>query len=343
MNVCHAVLAVLLMLALPAVGQDVRQIKVSVKCRAADGGAKSDAPVACRTLAGSWSALTDAEGHATLTVGVRADERTLRVRLGPKDVLEGEEGDFNGYVKAAAIKRSNFVPDQWLVKLLPGVSEYSLNMDLGLVRQMTFHFVDQDGVGKDCVVLGPGAVREQRPVVNGVVQVLGVPTDSSELVVLCGQQLIELSVPPGEKDVDLGNVVLPSRVFDASVTIRLVNVKQIDHRGNEMAELPVLVSADGKSLYALWSHKDVTTAGPGLTVPAKVPSGEYWVSPFPWTSSGTTQALIRLVRAGVDLSGLGIPKITAVAGSQVDLEIDAAAAQSAILHAAAAHGVWPEY
>lgn len=263
--------------------------------------------------------------------------------MGPKEVAEGEEPDMAGYLRATTVKREHFVPEELFIGLDPAVSEYALNVSLTPIRAVTLHVVDENGVGQDCIVRGPGDAQEKRPVTNGVAHVRRVPTSAAVLVVLRGSQLVEVVVPPGDADVDLGKVEVPALVSNASVSIHLTNAGQVDTRGGEMVQFPVLVSADGMRLLQLWSENDRTTDGPNSVSPARIPAGEYWVSPFPWSNSGTTQALIRLVRSGVDLSLTAIPKIAVQAGTQADLELDAATAQRAILKSAFEHGVWPEY
>jgi hypothetical protein len=71
-----------------------------------------------------------------------------------------------------------------------------------------------------------------------------------------------------------------------------------------------------------------------------LPPGTYWLLPCPLLLDGFQVGLLDAIASGADLTNCGVPKVTAVAGQTVDVQVDLMAAYRA-LHNLRVYSVQP--
>lgn len=352
----HATVAILCVLAArpSGAGETARAVPVTVNVTALHGDGTPFPDLWLVLLAdnpdadpGEWIAKTDAVGVAHFTVEPPAESRNLFVKvagLGSSQLAPIEDRQSVRRQHTQVLPNYSF--SAFLtIPLADGVTEYAATLTMYESVRVSAQLVDEAGqplaggimvqinnVGMDADMhsedesdpLSIGGIRKGG---TAEIAIYG-PSSPKPLVVrLEPHQTLE--------NVDLGQVHVPPYGHgEAPVRITLTGRDRLLTRAVEWLDSSVtLIAADGQSSYffAVVDNRVMGTRADNGIV--RIDPGTYYVAPGMLIAS-RADLLRKLVLNGVDVDAAGVPKITAVAGQEVQMEVDIAAAEQAILTAA---------
>lgn len=299
----------------------------------------------------AWVAKTGADGVAHFTVEIPADSENVFVKVaGPGAAGLAPIGQRMSVLEQAEQILPNYsFPEFLTIPLEDGVSEYATTLTLCPSVRVSVQLVDGNGqpiaggamtqisdIGMDADANRNG---ESDPLSIG-----GIKQGGSADVMILGPNspkwmVIHLTPVQTVADVDLGQIHIPP-YQPGTVPLHLtVNGRdRLQTRAVESVQSAVTIfSVDGQSAI-IFAHNSATgemAHWPTNETPEtpRLDPGTYYIAPG---VLGTSRAnlLRQLLLNGVDVNAAGVPKIVAVAGQEVQMTIDAAAAEQAILTAA---------
>jgi hypothetical protein len=327
----------LLGLATTSCAQSTRTLSVNITVLGVDGSALQDVPLVMETsVAQAAVGVTGADGHVVLTGEVPLADRIVGVRLsagGEDGIVPSEQERLLSRMRTLLMEMC-FLCD-YTVELVPGQSSYSISI-----------------AGKACVELS-GTVSGDEILEHdiGAISRVFVPRpldaeksrflmraqrDSMDTAfVIGGNNVLTLSLLPADTAAsgELPEITVASVPRNATVSLVLTGGQSL-RRAATFHHPPgvTLVSEGGDRIWTFDCRVegDVRTEPQWiLSEPVTVPAGTYYIASGLAVGLPGQRALIDAVRRGDDLTNSGVPKVTAVAGQTVSIEVDLAAAYAA--------------
>jgi len=325
---------VLGMLASVAICQETphRLVQVTITLKDSANVPLSALPISCSTRMKESYAITAADGRATLLLTVQSDEQAVFLAVSPANAVDTDE-QARAMARVTQIAETCVIPRTVVVMLAGEVDVYERQLVLSPARRVKLRRVDSEGAPIPGYLVMPENSVWPAFHRDGVHEATGVPAAATILFAadLKSGMLTPIVVPASAENIDMGDVVAELPAANATLQITFAHRGGLDPRLLDGRLRAFLISTDGQTLLDLFLQDGKTVRQFGGQEPSPVPSGEYWVCPTSLVAGLTADTLLTVVRAGIDLSASGIPRVVVPAGGEVELTVDAAAAQRAIL------------
>ncbi|MDQ7013675.1 MAG: hypothetical protein Q9O74_07220 [Planctomycetota bacterium] len=285
--------------------------------------------------------ITNAMGVVSLSLTEPTEWQTLAVAIGPPMIETMSRDEYRALeVRRVEVLDDTYFIHRYEIPLLDGVAQYNLAI-----------------TGSDAIRINGRVIAEGGPIRTAVANLGALkwsPSDKSTghfivggvrrggfarlTLAMGGGQLLFLELSDTEtlQDVDVGDIVLLPLESDARLDLDVLNYEDLDRRGRSAARYVSLIPENGS--WALSLKIDESGRANVLARVGEddlsIPAGTYYVSPGPVGPDPVSTRLIQLVRDGVvDLDAAGVPKLTVTAGQITTFQVDAPAAETAIMNA----------
>lgn len=162
----------------------------------------------------------------------------------------------------------------------------------------------------------------------------GLPLQEPAWVYLhSGDRLIGVTLPVAADGADIGVLTFPDPPADLTqVALRMTNPLMLAGERPQRADGITLIAMDASVMYLFQSDTQGNAVGEDReTASVKVAPGEYYVMPGLAVTNYPVQRLVQRLRAGEDLTGTAVPRITVAAGQPASLTFDPVAAENVVL------------
>lgn len=320
-----------------------RQVSVEVSVTASDGAPVVSLPLVLRASNGVRAgAVTGVDGRAILVAEVPATDLAVGVRVSTSnDVDASGEDVFTTPNQQTLLDstveylRTHCTKWDHTTVLQPGVTNYALAITVGDCVRVQGTVQPPKDVGGPPVASSTTicAVRPER--VEGHFGIFVQKGRDNRLLIIRSDQdevkLRSIAAAEVQGDLDLGAIVFETPTRDATIQATVTQFQQYRHLIGfpDIQGLTYVRVGDG----SIWTQRGKLVKVDGVLgatlQPLQLPAGTYYIAPG-WCSGSAIQfALIDAVRRGDDLTNSGVPKVTAVAGQTVNIEVDLAAAYAA--------------
>jgi hypothetical protein len=314
---------------------DDRTISVTVLVTA-DSGPLAGAPLCLRGPDGQSFALTDASGHASMDLVVSSSTPLVMVLARQRPPEQGEADDAS-QARAQAAKQLldaySFEPYS-RITLAPDQASYSVDIVARPARSVSLRAVRNGAPVVFAVVDASHSVTYKTTNRDGRTTLKGLRRDiATDLFVTDGRDTIHVTLPPGDSDVDLGDVEIPQSSEDVAVDIAVRRQTSLDLTYAGIFAGVSLVSDTGDRIISLptipRTGADPASTSKSPDLKQRVPAGIYHLAPGMFTGNAAQQRLLERIRGQESLQG--IPRLEVVAGQTATLDFDAVQADQAIL------------
>lgn len=294
-----------------------------------------------------WIAKSDAAGLAQFSVELPPSSENVFVKVAGMGAFPLAPVDARQAVReqdSRVIQNYSF-PTFLTVPLQDGVAGYHTTLTLYPSVRVTAQMVDEQGQpvagGAIMQMNGIGMDNDMHGSSNSSpLSIGGIRRGGTAEVAIYGPSspiplVVRLEPFQTAEDVDLGPIHIPP-FTEGSAPVRLT-ITGRDQTLTRSVEGPVnavtLIRSDGQVAYFFAVVDDRVVRIRADDGVVHIDPGTYYIAPGVY---GTSRAdlLRQLLLNGVDVDTAGVPKFTAVAGQEVELTVDAAAAERAILAAA---------